>query len=686
MKTVSQNGLALSFTESGQLCCISQYGRCITTRRREDPFLEILVDGKVFSDTEGLSFVRMEQTGEALAVVYDENGFEVTVQIEPSLCGLSLSAGIRALPGLSLHEVQHVTFRLPSICYDSLESDRFHAPGQGACYEVTSQNITFSPDAVTGDMRGFVTEEDMYSTTPDKGAGLLAVERADGTACVGMTTYCDRENFFPMTQVDEAGITLMQRDMLVFDLHRFPNMQTGKVYLLSGKSYCEILESYQTLLSRVVELRVPETPGWLLNGGILEVSMAQLGDFNKAVSELDRLHRMGVRTIYLMPCFCYEHPSVYCTTDYFQISPEFGGAEAFRRFVDALHQKGMRILMDLVPQGTSAGNALIQEHPDWYEKTADGTMMSSHGWDDTRSLDWANPEVQQFFADVASFYVKNFDVDGYRVDAPHWKEPNRDSSLSYHASYTCFGGVRLIQRVLDSITAVKKDAALLNEVWGAIFQGATHAVCEYNIHWALYNAALMVWNGSQLQRWFSEYRYTQPENSKKVVFLETHDTRLLTPPSQRLRGSAVTEALMDLAVFWGCQPMIWYDELERREAYYTGLLALREELGKNLDGWADTEAVTTDQSNVFVAVRKGERNLLLLENLGSYPVKTHLKGASAFFDLDPERTYRAEVFRCAGNIGVSFPAKDLTFKGKELESQEFLLEACRSYWIECKAL
>ena len=130
-------------------------------------------------------------------------------------------------------------------------------------------------------------------------------------------------------------------------------------------------------------------------------------------------------------------------------------------------------------------------------------------------------------------------------------------------------------------------------------------MCEYNIHWALYNAALSVWNGSQLQRWLSEYRFTQPQDAPKVVFLETHDTRLLTPPAQRLRGSAVTEALMDLAVFAGCQPMIWYDELERRESYYTGLLALRAELGGALEGWADTEAVTTDQPNVFAAARAG---------------------------------------------------------------------------------
>lgn len=685
MKTLANNHLELSFTDRGRLCCISQNGESVTGLRQGEPFLFLLADGKEYSDADSLSFREWSEEGDSLAAVYEADGFTVTLHAEKAAGGLCLYAGIEALPGAPRREVQHVEFRLPAVRYDGPGSDLFHAPGQGACYELTSENITFAPDARTGDMRDFVTQEDMYSTTPDKGAGLLAVERADRSACLGFTSWCDRENFFPMTRVSDNGITLIQRDMLVFDLSRFPRMESGRVYLFAG-SYREVLESYRALLHTVANVHVPETPGWLRRGAILEVSMAQLGDFDRAVGQLDWLHGIGVRTIYLMPCFCYEDPSVYCTIDYYRIDPRFGGEEAFHRFVAALHERGMRILMDLVPQGTSATNALVREHPDWYEKTPEGKMFGSHGWDDTCSLDWANPEVQAFFASVASFYVKHFDVDGYRVDAPHWKEPNRDPQLPWHASWTCFGGMRLTEKVLESIRAIKPDAALLNEVWGAIFQHTTHTVCEYNIHWALYNAALRVWNGSQLQQWFSEYRYTQPEGAPKVVFLETHDTRLLTPPAQRLRGSAVTEALMDLAVFWGCQPMIWYDELERRESYYTGLLALREELGDALSGWADTEAVTTDQANVFAAARRGERRLLLLENLGSYPARTHLRGASAFFGLDPQKAYRARFFRCAGNVGVSFPARDFTFAGGDLENQEFLLEACRSYWVELEEL
>lgn len=46
-------------------------------------------------------------------------------------------------------------------------------PDREPCYEVTSENITFRPDGHVADMSGFITQEDMYSTTPDKGQACL---------------------------------------------------------------------------------------------------------------------------------------------------------------------------------------------------------------------------------------------------------------------------------------------------------------------------------------------------------------------------------------------------------------------------------------------------------------------------------------------------------------------------------
>lgn len=695
MVNISCKGLELVFSDRGLLAGIFQDGRSITDKRKEDFFLRVNADGKTYTDAEDFVFEKMEQEEGALSIQYRLlDAVRITVYMEARETYIKFYASYANLPGNeSVKELSDSEFCLPAVRYESTRKDWFRSPGQGACYEVTSENITFTPDSHTADMAGFVTQEDMYSTTPDKGAGLLVVEKEDGCAAVGFVPYSGRENFFPMTRVEPDGIYLLQREKLAFDITRFPEMQGGDLYLLPGSSYQEVLESYQRILKEEVGIRAPKTPEWFRHGAVLEVSMLQLKNFRAAAERIDEFYDLGVRTIYLMPCAEFDRPSMYCTMDYFHIDKEFGTEEDFRLFVQKLHEKGMRLLMDFVPQGASLNSPLVKEHPDWFEKDRDGNLFASHGWGDTRSFDWANPEVQQFFVDLGCYYVREFDVDGYRVDAPHWKEPNYDKNLPYHASNTCFGSVRLLQKLMPELTKIKPDVVLMNEVWGINFADCTHAMCEYNIHWALYNAALGIFKGGQLQRWLAAYRYTQLADSCRVVFLETHDTRLLTPVAQRLRGSAITEVLMDLAIFMGYKPMIWYEEIPRRKDYYRTVLALRESLLDELSGWADVERVRASHEDVFAAARAGSRKMLFLTNLGSYPARTTLTGAAEYFGLEEGKRYRIrvlypegmEVVTGTGNRfmrGVALHQSLDVFTAREMDEMIFGVQACASYWLE----
>lgn len=687
MRTVKHKAMEIIFSDNGQFTGIFQNGCPVTDKKREDFLMSVCIDGTVYTDAGDFCLKEFRSGENKSEIVYSlKDAADIVLHFEA--CGHFIKVYADILKHTDSAEFQYVsdiTFQLPAVKYDSIEKDLFHAPGQGACYEVTSGNINFAPDMKTGQMRTFDCREDMYSTTPDKGAGLLVVEREDESACIGFAPYCDRENFFPMTFVSDRGIYLKQRNKLVFNLQKFPKMRTGSVYIFSGDCYMDILKEYRIFLNTEIALTLPKTPKWLSDGGILEVSMNQLGDFKKAESYIEKFYDLGIRTIYLMPCMKFQRPSIYCTIDYYEIDPEFGSSGAFLEFVQKIHAKGMRILMDFVPQGTAHCSKLADSHPEWYELDKNGERFGSHGWEDTFSLDWANDDVQKFFIDMACYFVTEFDVDGYRIDAPHWKEPNWDEKIPYHASYPCFGSVRMLKKMFGRLTRIKPDIALLCEVWGVIFQDVTHAVCEYNIHWALYHAALSKFSGGQLQRWLTCYQYTQPENALKVVFLETHDTRLLTPPAQRMRGSAVTEVLMDLAVFMGFQPMIWYEELERRYGYYQGLLKIKDRLSDELDVWADTKAVRASDDGVFCAVRFGKAKLLFLANLGHYPAKVRLDGVCAFFKAEKDKIYKWRLLRASGNHqNISENHADMKISGENFKDKEFLLEACVSYWWEIK--
>ena len=698
MRKIGCKELELVVSDRGQLAGIFQNGKCICAKSREDFFLQICVNGKCYTDTEDFVFEKAQQTEQRLALYYRLPGLtEITVYLEAAQTYIRLHAAFCGEPeGGECKELSDVVFSLPAVRYESIQTDRFHSPGQGVCYEVTSENITFSPESLVADMAGFPVQEDMYSSTPDKGAGLLAVESGERDGAIGFVPYSDSENFFPMTRVGAGGIDLIQKQKLVADLNCFPQTEGGYLYVIPGGDYREVLETYQQILTTETGLKALKAPDWFRRGAVLEVSMMQLKNFRRAIEELDRLYEIGVRTLYLMPFARFDRPSPYCTMDYFRIDEAFGGEEDFKELVEQLHKKGMRILMDFVPQGASKNSAYVTEHPDWFEKDKEGRLTASHGWEDTRSFDWANPEVQQFFVEAGCHYVRKFDVDGYRIDAPHWKEPNYDPNIPYRASSTCFGSVRLLQKLLAELLKIKPDVMLMNEVWGILYADCTHAACEYNIHWALYHGAMGVFKGRQLQKWFSDYRYTQFSDSSKVVFLETHDTRLLTPIAHRIRGGAVTENLMELAVFMGYIPMIWYEELAPRKEFYRRLLALREKLWKELSDWADTDRIFAGDENVFAASRKSAgRNMLFLINFGNYPVRTHLKGLGEYFGFQEGKKYTtgmiyskemqiikgtADQYRRDLNLQQS--AEILT--ACEAEKTIWGLQACTSYWLEIR--
>ena len=243
MISITCKNLEVAFSDKGRLMGIFQDGKCISGQKREDFFLKVNVNGESYTDAEGFVFEKAQQTEGTLALHYRiPNMLQVVVYWEAMEEYLRLHAAFYNEKSGSAKEVSDPVFCLPAIKYESIEKDWFRSPGQGACYEVTSENITFIPDSHVADMKDHILQEDMYSTTPDKGAGLLAVENEDKNASIGFVSYCDRENVFPMTKVEQEGIYLIQKEKLNFDPGRFPEMDGGYLYLIPGRGYSEVLD------------------------------------------------------------------------------------------------------------------------------------------------------------------------------------------------------------------------------------------------------------------------------------------------------------------------------------------------------------------------------------------------------------------------------------------------------------
>ena len=187
--------------------------------------------------------------------------------------------------------------------------------------------------------------------------------------------------------------------------------------------------------------------GWWENAVVYEVYPRSfqdsdgdgIGDLGGITSRLDHLGRLGVDAIWLAPI--YSSPLVdfgYDVSDHTAVAPEYGGLADFDALLGAAHERGIRVLLDLVVSHTSIEHPWFREHPDFYV-WADGpeppnNWVASFGgpaWSrDERSgrlylhsfyaeqpdLDWRNPDLREAMAGVVRFWAER-GVDGFRVDA-----------------------------------------------------------------------------------------------------------------------------------------------------------------------------------------------------------------------------------------------------------------------------
>jgi len=174
------------------------------------------------------------------------------------------------------------------------------------------------------------------------------------------------------------------------------------------------------------------------------------GDIPGLILKLDYLKDLGVDCLWLLPI--YGSPlrdDGYDISDYYQIQPSFGTLEDFKRLVSEVHNRGMRIIMDLVLNHTSDMHPWFQSarsdrsspYRDYYvwsdtdEKYNQtriifiDTEKSNWTWDEKAGqyfwhrfystqpdLNYDNPAVQQEMLNVMRYWL-DFGVDGFRADA-----------------------------------------------------------------------------------------------------------------------------------------------------------------------------------------------------------------------------------------------------------------------------
>lgn len=172
-----------------------------------------------------------------------------------------------------------------------------------------------------------------------------------------------------------------------------------------------------------------------------------IGDFNGITQKLDYLNDgnpattndLGITAIWLMPINPSPSYHGYDVVNYYNVNPEYGTMDDFKRLLEEAHKRGIKIIIDLVlnhtssshPFFTSASSSESSPYHDWYVWSAanggdhwhfSGTGPNSmyfYGYFSPLmpDLNYLNPDVTAQMEKVTRFWLENIGVDGFRVDA-----------------------------------------------------------------------------------------------------------------------------------------------------------------------------------------------------------------------------------------------------------------------------
>lgn len=370
-------------------------------------------------------------------------------------------------------------------------------------------------------------------------------------------------------------------------------------------------------------------PEWSRNQTIYELNIRQFskeGTFKAIENELPRLKELGVGIIWLMPINPIGKVnrkgtlgSYYSVKDYLDVNSEFGTKEEFKSLVQKIHQQGMHVIIDWVANHTSWDNELTNTHPEFFTKDSAGKFVPPvKDWADVIDLNYDNKELWKYMTDALKFWVKDFDIDGYRCDVAGMVP-------------TEFWNQARIE--LDKI----KPVFMLAEEE----KPEMHSAFDMTYGWDLYHLLNDIAKGKKkatdLDIYFLKEDNTYPADAYRMLFITNHDENSWNGTEFERLGAAVEACAVLTATVKG-MPLLYNGqeaELNKRLSFfekdpiewkysklgdfYSALFNLKLKNKALLNGNAGGEMIkisSTNDSSIFAFVReKGKNKVLVVLNL-----------------------------------------------------------------------
>jgi alpha-glucosidase len=316
-----------------------------------------------------------------------------------------------------------------------------------------------------------------------------------------------------------------------------------------------------------------------------------VGDLRGIASRLDHLTWLGVDAAWLSPI--YRSPMKdfgYDISDHTDVEPVFGTLADLDALVAGAHERGLRLLLDYIPNHTSDQHPWFREHPDWYlwsDRPPNNwrSVFGGAAWtlDPDRGrfyyhaylreqpdLDWRNPELREAMLGVLRFWLDR-GVDGFRVDAlrqvlkdPEWRD--NPANPDFHDGQTEFDRLLPVNSAdhddISAVAAMAETIAAYDGVMVAELYLPLERLMRYhgagvqlpsNMH-----LIATPWEPRALAGLVERYESLLPEGAWPNWVLGNHDRSRV---ASRLGAAQARVAAMLLLTLRGAPTLYYGDEL-----------------------------------------------------------------------------------------------------------------------------
>lgn len=272
----------------------------------------------------------------------------------------------------------------------------------------------------------------------------------------------------------------------------------------------------------------------------------------------------------------------------------------------------------MVIHGFNEKSRVMAERPEIFIHDEEGNIVRHPAWK-SMSTDWASPAYHAYMADLVRHDVKEYGIDGYRVDAASYKGASWDPKSPSPAYVSGSASPALMRMMIEELRKANPEAVLLSEVFGPVFYMPSNLVHDNQTE----AVQMLVEKMDRGEATAADYKAHManvfdllPPGANRVFFARNHDTSWFyhfngyTP---RLLAMDAIHALCAIPEVFAGDPKNGPhpDDDPAVYAYYRKLFALRKSYPELARGELLLREVDCDRPTVFTALRRLGRDVAI---------------------------------------------------------------------------